>query len=90
TERAGVAGQDTRGNTFEGTIEIRYSPPEIEQKNIYDVNLLLNSTHPLEGLAAYVLEVNTMGVTIEEKTLALGVTNAERTISVTGLGTQEP
>ena len=89
-ERAGVAGQDTRGNTFDGTIEIRYSPPDIEQKNIYDVSLRLNNLHDLKGLAAYVLEVNTMGVTIDEKTLALGVTNAERTISVTGLGTQDP
>ena len=85
TKGAVISGLDDRGNTFKGTIEIYYSPLDNKPHNVYDVNLSLNDTINLTGLAAYVLESNSLGIDIKKKTLAIGATNEDRSYSFIGL-----
>jgi hypothetical protein len=91
TKGTTISGQDDRGNTFNGTIEIHYTPSS--PKNVYDVNLTLNDSQLLEGLATFVLEVHTMGpdhpINIDRKTLAIGATNKEKTFSLNGFATEK-
>ena len=89
TAGAVIAGSDDRGNTFNGTIKIYYSPLDNKPHNLYDVNLTLNNTMnntiDLTGLAAYVLESGTEGITVSKKTLAIGATNEDKSYSFSGL-----
>jgi hypothetical protein len=85
TKGAVISGLDDHGNTFNGTIEIYYSPIDNKPHNIYDVTLKLNNSIDLTGLAAYVLESNTEGITVLTKTLAIGATNADKSYSLGGL-----
>jgi hypothetical protein len=85
TKGAVISGLDDRGNTFNGTIEIYYSPLDNKPHNVYDVKLWLNNTINLSGLAAYVLESNTEGIIVSKKTLAIGATNEDRSYSFSGL-----
>jgi hypothetical protein len=85
TKGAVLEGSDDLGNAFTGTIEIYYSPLDNKPHNIYDVNLTLNSTINLTGLAAYVLEAKTEGITVPKKTLAIGATNKDKSYSFSGL-----
>jgi hypothetical protein len=80
-----ISGHDNRGNSFDGTITIYYSPIETKPHNVYEVFLKLNNTIDLNGLAAYVLECNTLGITIPQKTLAIGALNEDRSYSLNGL-----
>jgi len=82
-----ITGQDDRGNTFSGTIEIRYSDPDSTAFNVYDVNMTLNDTIDLTGLATYVSEVHTSGINIE-KTLIIGASTNGKTYAVGGLAKQ--
>jgi hypothetical protein len=84
TKGAIIQGQDNN-NTFDGTIEIHYNPIDTKPRNIYDVNLTLNNTISLTGLAAYVLESNTEGIAVSKKTLAIGATNKDKSYSFSGL-----
>jgi hypothetical protein len=88
TKGAFISGLDDRGNTFNGTITIYYSPLDNKPHNLYDVNLTLKNTTntiDLNGLAAYVLESTTNGISIPKKTLAIGATNNDRSYSFSGL-----
>ena len=82
TKGADISGHDNLNNTFNGTIEIHYSDTP---HNIYDVNLKLNNSIDLTGLAAYVLEGHTGGVFVSKKTLAIGATNTDKSYSLSGL-----
>jgi hypothetical protein len=84
TKGAVIKGSDGHGNTFGGTIEIYYSPLDNKPRNIYDVTLKLNNSIDLTGLAAYVLESNTEGITVTNKTLAIGATNDDKSYSFSG------
>jgi hypothetical protein len=84
TKGATISGSDDRGNTFNGTIEIYYSPLDNKPHNVYTVNLSLNNTINLNGLAAYVLEADTGGVTVSKKTLAIGATSPDKSYSFSG------
>ncbi len=85
TKGAVVSGQDKQGNTFNGTIVIHYNPLNKTPKNVYDVNLSLNNTINLTGLATYVLESSTSGITVTKKSLAIGATSKDKSYSLTGL-----
>jgi hypothetical protein len=91
TTGATIMGGDDLGNTFDGTIKIYYSPLDNKPHNLYDVNLTLKTTDntntiDLTGLAAYVLESKTEGITVPKKTLVIGATNQDRSYSFSGLG----
>ena len=79
-----ISGEDNRGNTFDGTIKIHYSPTP---HNVYDVKLTLNNTIDLTGLATYVSGVSTLGIVLP-KSFAIGATGTNNgiTYSLTGLG----
>jgi hypothetical protein len=80
-----ISGEDDRGNTFDGTIKIHYnSTPH----NVYDLNLTCNNTINFTGLATYILGATTEGITLPQKTLAIGATgtNDGITYSLTGFG----
>lgn len=82
-----ISGSDDLGNVFEGNIEIHDSA---EQQNIYDVNLIMNNTIELNGLATLVDEMITpIGYEINEKTLMIGTTDKYNTYSIGGLGTRQ-
>jgi hypothetical protein len=81
TKGVEFTGSDSLGNTFAGTIEI---PLGAAPRNVYDVALSLNGDIELEGIAAYVLEVNTAGI-VRGRTLAIGVNDRGNTYSVSGL-----
>jgi hypothetical protein len=85
TKGAVILAHDNQGNIFDGTIVIHYSTVDKIHKNVYDVNLTLNNTINLSGLAAYVLESSTEGIAVSKKTLAIGATNKDRTYSFSGL-----
>ena len=85
TKGASISGHDDLNNTFNGTIEIYYSPLDNKPHNIYDVNLKLNNSIDLTGLAAYVLEGHTGGIFVSKKTLAIGATNTDKSYSLSGL-----
>jgi len=85
TKGAEIVGHDDHGNTFDGTIVIHISPVDKTPKNVYDVNLKLNNYIDLTGLAAYVLESDTEGITVSKKTLAIGATNEDKSYSFSGL-----
>lgn len=92
TTQTSISGQDGRGNTFNGTIKIHYNPNPLDKKphNVYDVNVSLketNNTIDLTGLATYVLAESTggEGITIPKKTLAIGVTDKDKSHSLSGL-----
>lgn len=78
---ASISGRDNRGNVFDGTIAIHYSPMP---KNLYDVYIRLNNTINLNGLAAYVLESSTEGITVSKKTLAIGAISNDKAYSLQG------
>ena len=78
TKGASISGHDDLNNTFNGTVEIYYSPLDNKPHNIYDVNLKLNNSIDLTGLAAYVLEAHTGGIIVPQKTLAIGATNEDK------------
>ena len=80
-----ISGLDKRGNTFDGTITIYYSPIETKPHNVYEVFLKLNNTIDLKGLATYVLESNTMGISIPQKTLVIEALNKDKSYSLNGL-----
>ncbi len=77
-----VSGADEIGNDFTGSIVIHYSPIP---HNVYDVNLRMNDSINLQGLATLVLEMSTTGIEIKNKTLAIGATSSDREYSVGGL-----
>lgn len=82
-----IMGNDTLSNTFTGTISIHYSPPGKSPKNVYDVQLQLNNTISLAGLATYVLEYTEAGKN-NGKTLAIGATSDDLSYLLNGLATQ--
>lgn len=84
TKGAVISGLDKHGNTFDGTIVIHYNPIGKTPKNVYDVNLLLNNTINLTGLATYVLESSTSGITVTKKSLVIGATSKDKTYSLSG------
>jgi len=88
TTSAVISGSDTIGNTFSGSVTIRYSPVP---HNIYDVNLRMNNAINLEGLATYILEMSDedSGIVIPRKTLAIGASSNDYTHSVGGLATPD-
>ncbi len=75
TKGAVISGKDSHGNTFNGTIVIYYSPLDNKPHNIYDVTLKLNNSIDLTGLAAYVLQSDSEGISVPKKTLTIGATN---------------
>lgn len=78
-----IIGEDTLGNTFEGTIiEIHY-----DDTDLYDVSLKLNEEFDLEGLATYVSSYDNQGIHAESS-LAIGVSDGQR--MVTGLAAPVP
>ncbi len=79
-----ITGVDDRGNSFDGTIEIHYSPIDDNAYNVYDVNLTLNDAINLVGLATYVSEVHTGGIDMQ-KTFVVGATTEDMTYSIGGL-----
>ena len=91
-----ISGSDTLGNTFSGIVTIHFDNTTGKAHNIYDVQLTLNNKGAageisLEGLAAYVLAVNTSGITLG-KTLAIGATNTDmkNPVSLSGLADPVP
>lgn len=86
--RGTIDGEDELGNRLTGTIEIHYTPNAGREFNVYDVDLVLNGTDSLSGLAAYVLEMNTQGIEVKGKTLAIGATDGAGTKSFSGLARQ--
>lgn len=84
TRTATITGTDDHLNNFDGTISIHYNADNTAN-NVYDVRLRLNDTELLEGLATYVLQMNTQSIEIPVKTLAIGAANADRTRSLSGL-----
>jgi hypothetical protein len=85
TNGTGISGHDDHGNTFDGSITIYVSPLDNKPHNIYNVNIKLNNSIDLTGLAAYVIEANTEGINVSKKTLAIGATNKDRSYSLSGL-----
>ena len=82
TTGGSINGHDNRGNSFAGTINIRYTP---EPRNVYTVSMKLNDTIDLTGLATYVLEMQTNGISLSKKTLAIGATSNDHKHSMSGL-----
>ena len=82
TKGGSINGSDNRGNSFAGTISIRYTP---EPRNVYTVSMKLNDTIDLTGLATYILEMHTNGISLPKKTLAIGATSDDHTYSMSGL-----
>jgi hypothetical protein len=76
-----ISGSDERGNSFAGTIELRTDPNLL---NAYDVSLTLNQSILMEGLAAYIVEVNTNGVVLG-RTLAIGAMDSGFTHALSGI-----
>ena len=76
-----ISGADERGNSFTGTIELRTDP---NLSNAYDVSLTLNHSILMEGLAAYIVEVNTNGVVLG-RTLAIGAMDSGFTHALSGI-----
>ncbi len=73
-----ITGSDDKGNNIKGTISIYYNPLYSKDPNVYKVNLNLNGTINLTGLAAYVLEADTLGIEITNRTLAIGATDSSK------------
>jgi hypothetical protein len=88
TTSANVTGSDTNGNQFDGKITIHVTPVP---HNIYDVNITMNNSIDLTGLATYVLEVTSEGegITLPQKTLAIGATSNDKTYSLSGLANKK-
>jgi len=82
TKGGSINGSDNRGNSFAGTISIRYTP---EPRNVYTVSMKLNDTIDLTGLATYILEMQTNGISLSKKTLAIGATSDDHSYSMSGL-----
>ncbi len=83
TTRGNISVSDQLANVYNtGTIEIHYS--EGVPYNVYDVSFGLNGEE-LAGLATFVEEMNTEGIEIPTRTLAIGATNEDGTRSFTGL-----
>jgi hypothetical protein len=96
TMATSISGSDTLNNTFTGSVSIHFNPAtEKKAHNIYDVNLTMNEGTAgeisLAGLAAYVLNVDTGGITLG-KTLAIGATNTDKDhpVSLSGLADPVP
>ena len=88
TTMANVLGSDTNGNQFDGTITIHHTPLP---HNIYDVSLKMNNSIDLTGLATYVLEETSAGegISLPQKTLAIGATSNDKTYSLSGLANKK-
>jgi hypothetical protein len=86
TKGTTISGSDGHGNQFKGQIKIHYNPLP---HNIYDVSITMNDSINLTGLAAYVLERNTLGITLSKKTLAIGATSEDKAYSLSGLASQK-
>ena len=87
TGTSNITGFDDDGNSLEGTITILYTPPDYNY-NVYSLDLDLDNgsgTHELTGLAAYLADVNTSGITIDEL-LAIGASSPG--LSLSGLATR--
>lgn len=79
-----MTATDELGNRFSGSITVRSSP---EPCNVYDVSLQMNSAVNLDGLATYVLEMNTNGIEVIDKTLVIGAASSDHSHAVGGLAT---
>lgn len=77
-----IRGADNRGNSFAGSIAIRYTP---EPRNVYTVSMRMNDTIDMTGLATYILEMQTSGISIGKKTLAIGAVSDDHAYSLSGL-----
>ena len=95
TTYTSISGSDTLNNKFTGSVSIHFNPTtEKKAHNIYDVQLTIEGTAgeiSLTGLAAYVLNVDTGGISIG-KTLAIGATNTDKDhpVSLSGLADPVP
>lgn len=81
-----IRGSDNRGNSFTGSITIRYTP---EPLNIYAVSLRLNDDIDLTGLATYILETHTSGISLSRKTLAIGAVSNDYSHALSGLAAKQ-
>jgi hypothetical protein len=88
TTNGTITGSDAPlGNSFDGEIEIHYITDTEDTENVYDVTLRINGGDDLTGLATIVEEMNTEGLEIPKKTIAMGVSNPESTYMISVLST---
>jgi hypothetical protein len=84
-----ISGSDTNGNQFDGTITIHVNKVNSVPHNVYDVSLKMNNSIDLTGLATYVLEITSEGVSLPQKTLAIGATDKDKNFSLSGLANKK-
>jgi len=89
TQETTISGEDSRSNTFHGTVVVHYSPVEATPRNVYDISLELNDSQLLTGLATYISETHTSGIDVSAKTLAIGAISADGLYMLGGLAIQE-
>lgn len=78
-----INGSDTFGNVVTGSIEeivYNVTSDTVPYTEIYGVNLQLNGSVDLEGLATYIETMDSGGIVIE-KALAIGATNSNHLIT---------